>query len=111
MFGIVADIVDSHHLLALGSATFNLTTFIFTYVLLLFLILKISSGRNWARIVLLVMFLVGLGLYPMFLRDALNRNPMMVFACVVQTLLQGAALFFWFKRGSGAWFKGGITTI
>jgi hypothetical protein len=111
LFGIVAEVVDFRHVLAMNSATDNLTTFVFAYGIPLFLILRVSSGRNWARIVLLLMFLVGLGLYAMFFpHDTLKRNPMMVFVTFVPTLLQGAALFFWFKRSSGAWFKGGVTT-
>jgi hypothetical protein len=114
LFGVVTDVVDFRHFLALG----NLTTSVITYGLLLFLIMKVSSGRNWARIVLLLMFLVGqalfltmflVGLYPKLLPDAWKRNPMMIFVAVVPALLQGAALFFWFKRSSGAWFKSGIT--
>src|SRR6266850_2069771 len=114
LFGIVSEAVDFRHFLAVG----NLISSVLTYGLVLFLIMKVSSGRNWARIVLLLMFLVGLaliptmflvGLYPKFLPDAWKRNPMMIFVAVVPALLQGAALFFWFKRSSGAWFKSGIT--
>jgi hypothetical protein len=96
----------------MDSAIGNLTTFVFAYGIPLFLILKVSSGRNWARIVLLLMFLVGLGVYAMFFpHDILKLNPMTVFVTFVPTLLQGAALFFWFKRSSGVWFKGGVTTV
>ena len=107
LFGIVADVVDFRHFFALD----NLTTFVFTYGLLLFLIQKVSCGRNWARIVLLLMFLVCvgfLGLYPRLLVEAFKRNPI-VFFQIVPGLLQGAALFFWFRRDSGAWFKGRFT--
>jgi len=110
LLGIVADVVDFRHLLA--SATDNLTTLVLAYGIPLFLILKVSSGRNWARIVLLLMFLVGLGVYAMFFpHDILKRNPMEVFVTIMPTLLQGAALFFWFKRSSGAWFKRDVTTV
>jgi hypothetical protein len=113
LFGIVIDVADFRHFLALG----NLTTSVITYGLLFFLIMKVSSGRNWARIVLLLMFLVGfaliptmflVGLYPKLLPDAWKRNHLMILVAVVPALLQGAALFFWFKRSSGAWFKSGI---
>ena len=116
LFGIVTEVADFRHFLTLD----NLTTDVFVYGLVVFLIMKVSSGRNWARIVLLLTFFGGLGLcaimflvglYPMFLPDALKRNPRMIFVAIVPTLLQGAALFFWFKRSSGAWFKGGITTV
>jgi hypothetical protein len=104
LFGIVADVVDFRHFFTLD----NLTTFVFTYGIFLFLILKVSSGRNWARIVLLLISLVGLGflgLYPRWLLvEAFRRNPR-VFLQIVPGLLQCAALFFWFRRGSGAWFK------
>lgn len=50
LFGIVADVVDFRHFFTLG----NLTTTVFAYGLILFLTLKVSSGRNWARIVLLL---------------------------------------------------------
>jgi hypothetical protein len=114
LFGIVSEAVDFRHFLAVG----NLISSVFTYGLVLFLIMKVSRGQNWARIVLLLVFLFGLalfltmflvGLYPKFLPDAWKRNPMMIFVAVVPGLLQGAALFFWFRRSSGAWFKSGIT--
>jgi hypothetical protein len=114
LFGIVTDAVDFRHFLALG----NLATSVITYGLLVFLIMKVSTGRNWARIVLLLMFLFGIallltmflvGLYPKFLPDAWKRNPMMILVAVVPALLQGAALFFWFTRSSGEWFKSAIS--
>lgn len=82
--------------------------------------MKVSSGRNWARIVLLLIFWVGLGLfvllflvgvYPMYLPDAWKRNPTLILVAFVPTPLQGAALFFWFKRSSSEWFKSSITTV
>ena len=115
LLGIVAEAIDFRHFLALG----NLANSLFTYGLLFFLIMKVSSGRNWARIVLLLLFLAVLilfpvmflvGLYPTLLPDAWKRNPTMIFVNFVPTLLQGAALFLWFKRSSAAWFKGEITT-
>ncbi|SRR6266481_1612304 len=113
LFGIVADVVDFRHFFSLD----NLTTFVFTYGLLLFLIRKVSSGRNWARIVLLLMFLVCIGflglypvLYPGLLVEAFKRNPI-GFLQIVPGLLQSAALFFWFRRDSGAWFKGRFTNV
>ena len=114
LFGIVSEAVDFRHFLAVG----NLISSVFTYGLVLFLIMKVSRGQNWARIVLLLMLLVGLaafsimflvGVYPMFLPDAWKRNPTMILLVIVPTLLQGAALFLWFKPSSGAWFKSGIS--
>lgn len=115
LWGIVFEAVDFRHFLAVG----NLISSVFTYGLVLFLIMEVSRGQNWARIVLLLMSLVGLavfsimflvGVYPMFLPDTWKPNPTMILLATVPTLLQGTALFFWFKRSSGVWFKIGIST-
>lgn len=103
LFGIVADVVDFRHFFTLD----NLTATVFAYGLILFLTLKVSSGRNWARIVLLLIFLLGLGflgLYPRLFVEAFKRNPIMLLQ-IVPGLLQAAALFFWFRHDSGAWLK------
>lgn len=128
VFGMAAEIVDFRHSLTLD----NLTTNVFFFGLSVFLIVKVSSGRNWARIVFLLMFLampslgaiallVGIVLDPMFLSPmrgailaALKHNPAMTTVIIVvglaSFLLQAAALFLWFTRSSGEWFKGGTTT-
>jgi hypothetical protein len=60
------------------------------------------------------MFVVALGLclvYATLVLDAMRRNPMMGIFAFVSNVLEGAALFFWFKPSSDAWFKDRTTTV
>ncbi len=109
LLGIAVEVADFSYLKSLGSAGFALFIFLFTFGLLLFLIVKISSGRNWARIVSLILFLAGIPLFLPNLRNELKRNPFAGTISVVQTVLQIVAFFLLFKGTSGIWFKKGRT--
>jgi hypothetical protein len=78
---------------------------------MLFFVLKISSGRNWARIAFLIVFLlgmilmVGLSLSSSGLAQLRVQGLLMNIFTTVQTLIQGLALAFLFKPEANAWFK------
>ena len=110
LLGVVNEVVDFSYLRSLRSAGFALVVFLFTFGLLLFLVLKISSGRNWARIVFLVLFLAGIPFFLPNLTKELKRNPLVATISVVQVLLQTGALFLLFKSASAVWFKKGRAT-
>ena len=65
----------------------------------------IRSGKNWARIVFLVLYLMGsLSLFfPSALIAQGGKLFFAVFCC--QTLLQGSALWLVFRKPGSSWFK------
>ena len=105
--GIVVEAVDFSYLKSLGSAGSALFVLLFTFGLLLFLIWKISSGRNWARITFLILFLAGIPMFLPNLSNELKRNPFAATISVVQVLLQIVAFFLLFRSASGISFKKG----
>ncbi len=109
LLGIAVEVTDFSYLKSLGSAGFGLFISLFTFGLLLFLIVKISTGRNWARIVSLILFLAGIPLFLPNLGKELKRNPFAGTISVVQTVLQIVAFVLLFKGTSGIWFKKGRT--
>jgi uncharacterized membrane protein len=58
--GLVKMLLDFAHLTGAGPAAFTNFVLLFTFALIGVLISKISAGRNWARITLLVLFVVGI---------------------------------------------------
>jgi hypothetical protein len=110
LLGIAVEVADFTYLKSLRSAGFALFISLFTFGLLLFLIMKISSGRNWARIIFLVLFLAGIPLFLPNLRNELKRNPFAATISIVQVILQVVAFFLLFKGTSGIWFKKNRTT-
>jgi len=65
------------------------------------LIFKIAAGRNWARILLAVSFVMGLFQIPALLTE----SPMRVITFSLQTILQGYGLFLLFTKPGSTWFS------
>ena len=84
---------------ALDAATRTLV--IYTWGLLAFFIWKIGAGRNWARITVCALVVLGI---PFCL--SLLIAPLDHFIEVVQTVLQLFAVYLLFTPPSNAWFKG-----
>jgi hypothetical protein len=74
-------------------------------LLLIYFTWKMSQGRNWARIVLLVLFLFGLPLYPIHIREEFGRSATIAVLSLAQGALEGAALFLAFTAPAKDWFK------
>jgi hypothetical protein len=69
------------------------------------LTVAVARGLNWARITLLVLFLLGLPLV-FFVWDLLLREgAASVAILLVQTIAQFAALVLLFRPASNAWFR------
>lgn len=69
------------------------------------LTVAVAKGLNWARITLLVLFLLGLPLI-FFIRDLLLREGAASVAILfVQTIAQLVALVLLFRPASNAWFR------
>jgi hypothetical protein len=112
LLAFIACIVrDFHKYIDLRSAVGAIGSDAFTLGFMLFFVLKISSGRNWARIAFLIVFLlgmilmVGLSLSSFGLAQLRAEGLLMNIFATVQTLVQGLALAFLFKPEANAWFK------
>ena len=103
--GIVKSLLDFSHLSSKTSAVFTLSVLIFTFAFLIFLIIKISGGRNWARIVFLIFFLLGVPLaIPLYLEE-FRKNVFLGSLSSIQVILQVAALILLFMKNSNLWFR------
>jgi hypothetical protein len=83
---------------------------VFTIGVLAWLTRNIARGRNWARITLLVMFVIGTPLFLWDLRAMFERSPVATAVSLIISALQIAALYLvftgvgarWFRRGKGS---------
>jgi hypothetical protein len=65
----------------------------------------IGLGRKWARVVLLVLFLLGLVVYPWTFVALLNASMVVAVLSLLLVILQIIALYFLFSRASTQWFN------
>ena len=70
-----------------------------------FVIFKISSGGNWARITFLVLFLIGLIAAVPTLESEFSRAPIVGILSIVQGILQGYAMYLVFTSPGKTWFQ------
>lgn len=70
-----------------------------------FLILKISAGRNWARITYLVLFLIGLIPAIPTLTAEFGRSPILGILTIAQAIMQAYAVFLLFTNPGKTWFQ------
>jgi hypothetical protein len=69
------------------------------------LIKCIGLGRKWARVVLLVLFLLGLAAYPWTFAGVLKASILIAVLSLLQAILQAVALYYLFSRTSTEWFN------
>jgi len=69
------------------------------------LIKYIGLGMKWARIVLLVLFLLGLVVYPLTFVSVMKVSMLVAVLSLLQTILQIIALYYLFSRASTQWFN------
>ena len=115
--GIVNTLTDpqSLDLVSQGSTAFTITIMAFTLVIMALLIWNISAGRNWARIIFLVVFLLGgLGYLFAAMNDPTDpsfnpfaRSMLAGLISLLQLAFQLVALRFIFTKPGASWFKKG----
>jgi hypothetical protein len=79
--------------------------FFFTFSLLGFLIFKIASGKNWARITFIIMFVIGMLPTVSFVLGEFSRSLFVGALSVAQIGLQSYAIFLLFSQPGSAWFR------
>jgi hypothetical protein len=103
--GIAKAALDFTHLRAMAPVGFTLFVLVFTFAVLILLVLRIGAGRNWARIAFLILFIIGTVPTLPVVRDELERAPLVGVLSLLQLLLQIWALVLLFTRPGSAWFR------
>lgn len=102
--GVIRAMVDWSTLTQHASAGFNLFVLACTFGLLLLLIHFVNQGRNWARIALLVLFVLGTPFAVLPLLESLGAHPLSGILGVLQVVLQGSGLAMVFSAQARRWF-------
>lgn len=76
-----------------------------TLVIIFGLIKMIGLGKKWARVVLLVLFILGMLAFPWTLGPIFKSNLLVGVLTIFQALLQAVALVFLFSKASTQWFN------
>lgn len=89
---------------ALNQSTANIRfSIIFIFSIYIWLILKISSGRNWARITFLILTLLGAPFSIVEIMDVFNTSKFFIELLFLS--LTFSTWILWFMPSSSAWFK------
>jgi hypothetical protein len=104
VMGVVRLLIDWGTLTRDVSTGFALRVVVFTFGPLLLLIHFVNKGRNWARITLLVFYLIGIPLYIGPLLDSLATAPLSGIPGILQMVLQGSGLAMMFGAQARGWF-------
>jgi hypothetical protein len=75
------------------------------FALLFFLVMKVSAGRNWARIVWLIFVLLNAPFAIMAYPDAVRRNAITGTLSIIIVILQLIGTGLLFTKASNLWFK------
>lgn len=102
--GVARAMVDWSTLTQHASAGFNLFVLALTFGLLLLLIHFVNQGRNWARIALLVLFVLGTPFSILPLLESLGTHPLLGILGILQVVLQGSGLAMLFSAQARRWF-------
>ncbi len=103
--GIINTIADFTYLASLASTKLLIFQMTFTYAIIILLAFKISLGRNWARIIFLIVFLFGLPAAVPSLISHFSRSPSAGWLMLLTILLQMTATVLLFLKPSNSWFK------
>jgi predicted MFS family arabinose efflux permease len=86
------------------SPYFLISTKLIIYAFSLFLIYQLSKGSNWARWLLLVIFIIAIPLTILPIFVTFSHNPVDTLLGFIQTALYIIGLVFLFHRSSSSWF-------
>lgn len=103
--GIVRAVMEASANAEMAGVGFLMFVTLVVFAVMVFLIAMIGRGRNWARITLLVFFLLGLPLSILPLIRSFTNSPISGVLGLVQVILQIVAIVFLFQQEASAWFK------
>lgn len=97
--------LDWANFVSRGSVAFTVCLMILTFALIGFFVVKIGQGKNWARIVFVVIFVLGVVPAIFTWRSEFARSPLLGILSIVQDALQATALYFIFTSPGKEWFR------
>lgn len=83
----------------------SLTIGIVTIIIIGFIGYKIGQGKNWARITLLVLFIIGMIGFPFIILNEFQINPIIGVVSITQMFIQLYVLIILFSGESKDWFR------
>ena len=105
VIGFIKLALDYDFITSLAPILTTVIILVITALIMLFFAYKIWVGRNWARIVFTVFFVIGV--YPaiLLLPAEADRSVLIFLSSILQVLLQIVAIIFMFLPTSNTWFK------
>lgn len=103
--GIVISLLDLQYMKASESIGFTIVVEASVLVIMALLISKVWSGRNWAHITLLVLFVIGFSPAMFSLMEMFTRSLLVGSLGALQLALQGIALYLIFTKPVADWFR------
>lgn len=103
--GVLRSIMEASIHAQMASPAFVMFVAFFVLGIMWLFIYMIGKGRNWARITLLVLFIVGIPFSVLTLLQSLAANPISGLLGIGQTVIQIIALVFLFQKPSSDWFR------
>ena len=76
-----------------------------TILIIGFLGYKIGQGKNWARITLLILFVIGMLGFPFVILNEFQMSPIIGIVSIAQMLIQLYVLVILFSGQSKEWFR------
>lgn len=104
ILGPISLILDWDHIISLGPIRQMITFQFITIAVMSWLIFKISQGRNWARIIFLILFIFGALPGVLIIFDKFEYSVLLGMVSFTQVILQLMAVCLIFL-GSGTYFK------
>ena len=103
--GIVRSSLEAQQLSASAPLGFVFAVALCVLVLMALIVYLIGSGKSWARMVFLVLFLLGCPLAVRPLLRSLEATPVSGILGLLQIVMQLLALVLLFQRSASNWFK------
>jgi hypothetical protein len=104
LLGVLNSILQWSHLREKASTGFILTVQGATLFIMAWLVYQTGRGRNWARILLLLLFVAGIALEPRALLASLTISTSGGAIVIVQLLLQLVSYYLLFVSKGRAWY-------
>jgi uncharacterized membrane protein YwaF len=79
--------------------------YLLTFALYVFLTFHINARRNWARILYILLIVIGMATIPSHIIRLISVNKLSALFFFIQTLLEVAAAVVLFTKSSNKWFK------
>ena len=104
LLGVLNSMLQWSHMREKASTGFILTVQGATLFIMAGLVYQIGRGRNWARILLLLLFVAGIALEPRALLASLTNSPVGGAIIIAQLLLQLVGYYLLFVSRGRAWY-------